>query len=65
MQCGIDCSIIVEFIPAIMMGREDFISAGAVAVWVGEQRSECGEGSTYAQGIRQFRACSKRTSLVV
>jgi len=44
MQCAIDCNITVEFIPGIMMGRGDFISAGAVIMWVGEQRSESGEG---------------------
>lgn len=32
MQCSIDCNITVEFITAIMMGRGDFIGAGAVAV---------------------------------
>jgi hypothetical protein len=65
MQCGIDCSITVEFFPAIMMGGGYFVSAGAVAVWAGEQRSEPGEGFTYAQCIRQFRTCSKRASLIV
>jgi hypothetical protein len=34
----------------MMVGSGDFISAGAVAVWVGEQRSESerGGGFTYA-----------------
>lgn len=42
MHCGIDCSITVEFVPAIMVGRGDFISASAIAVSMGEQRSESG-----------------------
>jgi len=63
MQCGIDCNITVEFIPAIMMGRGDFISAGAVAVRVGEQRSVSGEGRgrfPYAQYIRKPRGLVNR-----
>jgi hypothetical protein len=43
MQYGIDCNITVEFISAIIMGRGYFISADAVAMWVGEQRSKSGE----------------------